>query len=117
MTSITAGLDALIERIVENDRRLARRTGEHIDRMQAGLKEIQIEDEHKAVLALPPSKADAFKGMTDRQLRSLLTSYKIKGRGRKGLKKADRVALLVEHNVPALSYDFLLNSYLQSSTK
>ena len=53
--------------------------------------------------------------MRDVELRSLLTAYNIKGRGRKGLKRADRVVLLVKNNVPALTFGFLLDFYLQST--
>lgn len=114
MTSITAGLDHLIETMVSTDRRMARRTGEHLDRMQEGLSDLREEPQR---LALPPSSAADFQKFTDADLMKLLKAYGVKGyTSRKGyrLKKADRIALAVEHGVPALSFDFLLGFYLQS---
>jgi len=117
MTSITAGLDHLIEKMVATDRRMARRTGQHIDQMMAGLAELSGDPPFTTdeIPALPPSAAAGFKSITDANLKRLLKAYGVKGyTQRKGyrLKKADRVALAVEHGIPALSYDFLLSAYL-----
>lgn len=114
MTSITAGLDQLIGQMVDTDRRMARRTGKHLDRMQKGLAELHPQSQH---LALPPSTAADFQKFNDADIKKLLKAYGVKGyTSRKGyrLKKADRIALAVEHGVPALSFDFLLGFYLQS---
>ena len=112
MTSITAGFDALLENIASTDRRIARRTGEHIDRMKTGLSDLEEAGQQYALL---PAKEKDFKCMRDLELKSLLTAYGVKGRGRKGLKKADRISLLVQHKVPALTFEFLLDFYLTTS--
>ena len=112
MTSITAGFDALLENIVSADRRIARRAGEHIDRMKVGLSDLREAGQQYELL---PAKEKDFECMRDVELKSLLTAYGVKGRGRKGLKKADRISLLIQHKVPALTFKFLLDFYLSAS--
>ena len=97
----------------EKDKELARLIGGHIDR-QTAILDTPIEP-LSSQPALAPSKSSDFAQMRDVELRSLLTAYNIKGRGRKGLKRADRVVLLVKNNVPALTFGFLLDFYLQST--
>jgi len=97
----------------EKDKELARLIGGHIDK-QAALLDSPLEP-GRTLQVLEGGKERDFDGMRDAELKSLLTAYKIQGRGRKGLKKADRVALLVKHNVPALTFGFLLDFYLKAT--
>ena len=115
MTSISDGLGKLIDSIVDNDRRLARATGEFIDNTMATLADAKDKHVPAPPKALPASSASEFKGMTDGDLKKLLRAYGVKGytqRDGKRLLRKDRVQLAIDHKVPALSFGFLLDFYL-----
>jgi hypothetical protein len=125
--SLSADFDALYERMVNIDRRMARRAGQHIDSMQAGLDNLQeLSTPEPAALppaAIPAGTLEGFMQCTTAELKDLAKRFKvprrstcakhIKGRGKdKALERRRCLALLmVEHNVPALTYDNLLNFY------
>ena len=116
MSSITEGLSNLIDRMVETDRRLARRTGEYLDQTQQTLRDSQAPSEETKPKALPALSPADFKGITDADLKKILRAYGVKGytqrKGKKLIRK-DRVQIAIENNVPALSYDFLLDFYMK----
>jgi len=107
----------LLEQSVETDRRLARTIGKHIDNQVQILSDVPFEPEPELLPLMEERRgpvAKDFAGFTNQQLKALLTAYQIKGRGRKGLKKADRIALLVEHGIEPLTYEFLLAEYMRN---
>ena len=111
--TVSTGFDAVYRQLVESHRRSARRTGEHIDRMKAGFREIK--ESSDSALSLPPATAKAFNALKDSDLKLLLKAYKVKGftsRNGKRLRKADRVELCLAHNIPPLTFDYLLQFYL-----
>ena len=104
--TISAGFDAVYEQLIESQRRSARRTGEHIDRMKAGFREIK--ESSGSLPSLPPASKNAF---------NALKAYKVKGfTSCKGvrLKKADRVEMCMANNIPPLTFEYLLQYYLSS---
>lgn len=109
--TISAGFDAVYEQLIESQRRSARRTGEHIDRMKAGFRAIK----ESSIPSLPPASPHAFNALKDSDLKMLLKAYKVKGfTSRNGvrLKKADRVEMCMANNIPPLTFDYLLQFYL-----
>lgn len=113
MSTLTSQFDLVLNAIIDNEKRSARRIGKHVDDTKAALRELK---EAPAPKALPA--ASDFKGMTDSSLKRLLKAYGVKGyttRNGVRLKKDDRIALAIEHGVPALSFDFLLNFYLTAT--
>jgi hypothetical protein len=116
MSSITEGLSNLIDRMVETDRRLARRTGEYIDKTQETLRDAVTSEPSNDAKALPSASPSDFKGISDADLKKILRAYGVKGytqRDGKKLLRKDRVQLAIENKVPALSYGFLLDFYMQ----
>ena len=115
--SIASDMKAVVAAMAETDRRHARRTGLHIDRQLQTLKEFE-ESETRDQLALPTAGTSKdFEELTVKQLDSLLRHYKIRNRSsknRKRLKKADKIALAVEHGLPCFTYEFLLQQYLDA---
>lgn len=120
MTSISDGLSNLIDRLVENDRRHARRTGEYIDSTKKTLDDAAWESSKAVLKALPASSPSDFKGISDADLKKVLRAYGVKGytqkEGKKLLRK-DRVQLAIDHKVPALSFGFLLDFYLAQTSR
>lgn len=118
MGTLTAGLDATLDALIANERRSARRTGEFLDRLNQGLKDLKSSTP-PARPQLPPASAAAFNAMTDAALKQLLKAAGVKGyttaKGKR-LRKADRVALCVEHKLQPLTYDFLLAFYIEHTT-
>jgi len=114
----------VIERSVEADRTLARLVGQHIDDTARGLRELrEISTQEETAetyqlvgAALGPASYDTLKSLTDKRLRQMLTAQKIPGRGRKGMKKGDRIQLLMDHKAPMLpSYEQLLRFWYDHS--
>ena len=114
----------VIERAVEADRTLARLVGQHIDDTARGLRELrEISTQEETAetyqlvgAALGPASYDTLKSLTDKRLRQILTAQKIPGRGRKGMKKGDRIQLLMDHKAPMLpSYEQLLRFWYDHS--
>lgn len=114
----------VIERSVEADRTLARLVGQHIDDTARGLRELrEISTQEETAetyqlvgAALGPASYDTLKSLTDKRLRQMLTAQKIPGRGRKGMKKGDRIQLLIDHKAPMLpSYEQLLRFWYDHS--
>ena len=114
----------VIERSVEADRTLARLVGQHIDDTARGLRELrEISTQEEAAetyqlvgAALGPASYDTLNSLTDKRLRQMLTAQKIPGRGRKGMKKGDRIQLLMDHKAPMLpSYEQLLRFWYDHS--
>ena len=114
----------VIERSVEADRTLARLVGQHIDDTARGLRELreistqeEIAETYQLVgAALGPASYDTLNSLTDKRLRQMLTAQKIPGRGRKGMKKGDRIQLLMDHKAPMLpSYEQLLRFWYDHS--
>lgn len=102
--------------MVETDRRLARRTGEYIDKTQEILRDAASHETSHSAKALASASASDFKGISDADLKKILRAYGVKGytqRDGKKLLRKDRVQLAIENNVPALSYGFLLDFYMQ----
>ncbi|ABB34314.1 hypothetical protein [Synechococcus sp. CC9605] len=117
-------LRSVIERSVEADRTLARLVGQHIDDSAKGLRELKdISTKEEAAetyqlvgTALGPASFDELNALTDKRLRQMLTAQKIPGRGAKGMKKADRIQLLLDHKAPMLpSYEQLLRFWYDQS--
>jgi len=116
MSSISEGLGHLIDRIVENDRRHARRTGEYIDATRQVLNEAKQNSESSPSIPLPATSSGDFKGMTDSDIKKLLRAYGVKGytqRDGKKLARKDRVQLAIDNKIPALSFGFLLDFYIK----
>ena len=114
----------VIERSVEADRTLARLVGQHIDDTARGLRELrEISTQEEAAetyqlvgAALGPASYDTLNSLTDKRLRQMLTAQKIPGRGRKGMKKGDRIQLLMDHKAPMLpNYEQLLRFWYDHS--
>lgn len=114
----------VIERSIEADRTLARLVGQHIDDTARGLRELrEISTQEEAAetyqlvgAALGPASYDTLNSLTDKRLRQMLTAQKIPGRGRKGMKKGDRIQLLMDHKAPMLpSYEQLLRFWYDHS--
>ena len=114
----------VIERSIEADRTLARLVGQHIDDTARGLRELrEISTQEETAetyqlvgAALGPASYDTLKSLTDKRLRQMLTAQKIPGRGRKGMKKGDRIQLLMDHKAPMLpSYEQLLRFWYDHS--
>ena len=114
----------VIERSVEADRTLARLVGQHIDDTARGLRELrEISTQEETAetyqlvgAALGPASYDTLNSLTDKRLRQMLTAQKIPGRGRKGMKKGDRIQLLMDHKAPMLpSYEQLLRFWYDHS--
>ena len=82
MSSITDGLNHLIDQMVETDRRMARRAGQHIDNTNQILKEARQNQstELSSTKALPPGIpipfAPAKRKMTKTWLAELVKPYK-----------------------------------------
>lgn len=82
MTSISDGLSNLIDRMVENDRRLARHTGEYIDKATQSLRDARGSaptptEQPKALRSsLPIPFAPARRKMTKKWLEELVKPYK-----------------------------------------
>tara|TARA_B100002051_G_scaffold34640_1_gene27893 strand:- start:61 stop:474 length:414 start_codon:yes stop_codon:yes gene_type:complete len=125
--SVTSHFDKLLERIVETDRRTARRTGEHIDRMSVGLQRLKEDVPQAAVPApIPGGTVELFMKSSISELKDLARRFKvprytvcckhIKGRGKEFTNQRLMVyaELLVQHGVPALTYENLLNFYLSA---
>ncbi len=131
--SITSDFDVLLQRIAGNDRRTARRAGQHIDSMSAGLKELRELSEAEKPQAfspdpIPAGTVDSFMKCSMSELNDLakrfnlpkrskvLDSLKGKGRGKEVTQKRRclMAEFLVTHKVPALTYENLLAFYLQS---
>ena len=74
--TISAGFDAVYEQLIESQRRSARRTGEHLDRMKAGFREIK--ESSDSVPSLPPASPRAFNALKDSDLKMLLKAYKVR---------------------------------------
>ena len=113
--TISAGFDAVYEQLIESQRRSARRTGEHIDWMKAGFREIK--ESSGSLPSLPPASKKAFNALKDSDLKMLLKAYKVKGfTSCKGvrLKKADRVEMCIANNIPPLTFEYLLQYYLSN---
>lgn len=115
--SIASDMKAVVAAMVETDRRHARRAGMHIDRQLQTLKEFE-ESKTCEQIALPPAGTSKdFKNLRVNELDALLRHYKIRNRSSKGgkrLKKADKIALAVEHGLPCITYEFLLQQYLDA---
>ena len=100
----------VIERSVEADRTLARLVGQHIDDTARGLRELrEISTQEETAetyqlvgAALGPGSYDTLNLLTDKRLRQILTAQRIPGRGSKGMKKGDRIQLLMDHKAPML---------------
>ena len=114
----------VIERSIEADRTLARLVGQHIDDTARGLRELrEISTQEETAetyqlvgAALGPASYDTLNSLTDKRLRQMLTAQKIPGRGRKGMKKGDRIQLLMDHKAPMLpSYEQLLRFWYDYS--
>ena len=114
----------VIERSVEADRSLARLIGQHIDDTARGLRELrEINTEEETAetyqlvgVALGPASYETLSSLTDKRLRQMLTAQKIPGRGRTGMKKGDRIQLLLDHKAPMLpSYEQLLRFWYDHS--
>ena len=114
----------VIERSIEADRTLARLVGQHIDDTARGLRELrEISTQEETAetyqlvgAALGPASYDTLNSLTDKRLRQMLTAQKIPGRGRKGMKKGDRIQLLMDHKAPMLpSYEQLLRFWYDHS--
>ena len=114
----------VIERSVEADRTLARLIGNHIDVTARGLRELrEISTQEETAetyqlvgAALGPASYETLNSLTDKRLRQMLTAQKIPGRGRKGMKKGDRIQLLMDHKAPMLpSYEQLLRFWYDHS--
>ena len=114
----------VIERSVEADRTLARLVGQHTDDTARGLCELrEISSQEEAAetyqlvgAALGPASYDTLNSLTDKRLRQMLTAQKIPGRGRKGMKKGDRIQLLMDHKAPMPpSYEQLLRFWYDHS--
>ena len=114
----------VIERSVEADRTLARLVGQHIDDTARGLRELrEISTQEETAetyqlvgAALGPASYDTLNSLTDKRLRQMLTAQKIPGRGRKGMKKGDRIQLLMDHKAPMLpNYEQLLRFWYDHS--
>ena len=114
----------VIERSIEADRTLARLVGQHIDETARGLRELrEISTQEETAetyqlvgAALGPASYDTLNSLTDKRLRQMLTAQKIPGRGRKGMKKGDRIQLLMDHKAPMLpSYEQLLRFWYDHS--
>ena len=114
----------VIERSVEADRSLARLIGQHIDDTARGLRELReintkeetAETYQLVGAALGPASYEALSSLTDKRLRQMLTAQKIPGRGRTGMKKGDRIQLLLDHKAPMLpSYEQLLRFWYDHS--
>ena len=114
----------VIERSVEADRTLAHLVGQHIDDTARGLRELrEISTKEESAdtyllvgAALGPASYDALNSLTDKRLRQMLTAQKIPGRARKGMKKGDRIQLLMDHKAPMLpSYEQLLRFWYDHS--
>jgi hypothetical protein len=116
MSSISEGLGQLIERIADNDRRHARRTGEYIDATRQVLHDAKEKAGSSSPVALPAASSSDFKGMTDADIKKLLRAYGVKGytqRDGKKLVRRDRVQLAIDNKIPALSFGFLLDFYIK----
>ena len=107
----------VIERSVEADRTLARLVGQHIDDTARGLRELrEISTQEETAetyqlvgAALGPGSYDTLNLLTDKRLRQILAAQRIPGRGSKGMKKGDRIQLLMDHKAPMLpNYEQLL---------
>lgn len=120
MTSISDGLSDLIDRLVENDRRHARRTGEYIDATKKTLEAAASQSESSAPKALLASSPSDFKGITDTDLKKILRAYGVRGytqrEGKKLLRK-DRIKIAIENKVPVLSFAFLLDFYVSHTNR
>lgn len=115
--TLSSDFNALYDQMVATDRRMARRVGEHLDTTMQLTKQLRETDATPTAPALPTSTPADFTSINDADLKKLLKAYGVKGytqRNGKRLRKADRVALAIEHNVPPLSYSFLLDQYLRS---
>ena len=118
MTSLSDGLSELIDRLVENDRRHARRTGEYIDKTNKIIEDSKTQPNAPSPLALPASSPADFKGISDSDLKKILRAYGVKGytqKEGKRLARKDRVKIAIEHKVPVLSFAFLLEFYLSNN--
>lgn len=114
MSTMTQGLDELLARLGDNERRAAKRTGQHIDAQLQMMR--QLKEEEAAPLAFPVARPEDYKSITDADLKKLLKAHGVRGytsRNGKRLNKPERVALAVEHGIAPLSYGFLLDFYLQ----
>ena len=114
-------LRSVIERSVEADRTLARLVGQHIDDTAKGLRELKdISTKEEAAgsyqlvgIALGPASFDELNSFKKR-LRQR-SRPKIPGRGA-GMKKADRIQLLLDHEAPMLpSYEQRLRFWYDQS--
>ena len=114
----------VIERSVEADRTLARLVGQHIDDTARGLRELrEISTQEETAetyqlvgAALGPGAYDTLNLLTDKRLRQILTAQRIPGRGSKGMKKGDRIQLLMDHKAPMLpNYEQLLRFWYDHS--
>ena len=115
----------VIERSIEADRSLAKLIGQHIDNTARGLRELReintkeesAETYQLVADALGPAPFEELNALTDKRLRQMLTAQKIPGRGTKGMKKGDRIQLLMDHKAPMLpSYEQLLRFWYDHST-
>ena len=115
----------VIERSIEADRSLAKLVGQHIDNTARGLRELReintkeesAETYQLVAAALGPAPFEELNALTDKRLRQMLTAQKIPGRGTKGMKKGDRIQLLMDHKAPILpSYEQLLRFWYDNST-
>ncbi|QNJ00709.1 hypothetical protein SynA1562_01881 [Synechococcus sp. A15-62] len=104
---------------------MARLVGQHIDDTARGLRELrEISTQEETAetyqlvgAALGPASYDTLNSLTDKRLRQMLTAQKIPGRGRKGMKKGDRIQLLMDHKAPMLpSYEQLLRFWYDHSS-
>ncbi len=114
----------VIERSVEADRTLARLVGQHIDDTARGLRELrEISTQEETAetyqlvgAALGLGSYDTLNLLTDKRLRQILTAQRIPGRGSKGMKKGDRIQLLMDHKAPMLpNYEQLLRFWYDHS--
>ena len=114
----------VIERSIEADRSLARLVGQHIDDTARGLRELReistkeetTETYQLVGAALGPAPFEELNALNDKRLRQILTAQKIPGRGTKGMKKGDRIQLLMDHKAPMLpNYEQLLRFWYDHS--
>ena len=119
--TISGEFKGLIQRAVDLDRRMAKRTGKHLDRSFALINEIKEQGGQTTQKALPaqpfpPATKNELTHLIKKDLIDLARGYEIQGRTKaiRSKGKDALIVLLLEHKVPALTFKSLLTFYLNS---
>lgn len=94
MTTLTEQFDMVLNAIVDNEKRSARRIGEHLDRTKAALQNLKEEPQPQKALASSGLNREALQRLTCKQLDTLIRERKIKGIS-KAKRKAQKIELLL----------------------